>query len=162
MTRTQKVGSPPTTELILREAARLFSSKGFHGTSTREIADAVGIRQPSLFHHFPSKHAIAEALFQYDYDRSPGLQLRPELPDATPPVRLFQITRREVLVELTSAYDLRGLYLSALMDDPEFAHWRATYEQSLSAAGDLISGLPNQLFDFLGGRGGALGEVAHF
>ena len=52
----------PTRERILREASRLFARKGFHGTSTREIADAVEIRQPSLFHHFPTKRDIMAAL----------------------------------------------------------------------------------------------------
>lgn len=121
----------PTTVLILREAARLFSTKGFYGTSTREIADAVGIRQPSLFHHFSSKLEIARALFEYDYERSPALQRRPELPDASAPVQLFQITRREVLAQLTSDYDLRALYFSALLDEPDFANWRAIHQQAL-------------------------------
>ena len=36
---------------ILLEASLLFAQRGFFGTSTRDIADAVRIRQPSLFHH---------------------------------------------------------------------------------------------------------------
>lgn len=127
-----------TRSSILREAARLFSRRGYHGTSTREIADAVGIRQPSLFHHFASKQEIAEALFQYDYDRSPVLQLKSELPDASPAVRLFQWMRREVLVEITSAYDLRGIYLSTLLEEPEFAHWRKVYDAAVAAGVEVV------------------------
>jgi AcrR family transcriptional regulator len=131
--------SKVTPEQILREAARLFATKGFHGTSTREIADAVGVRQPSLFHHFATKHDIARALYEYDYGRSPGLQGRREVPDGTSPaVELYQSVRREILVEMTSAYDLRGLYLSALIDEPEFAHWHAAYHSAMARTRAVI------------------------
>jgi AcrR family transcriptional regulator len=48
--------------VIVEAAGRLFGERGYDGTSTRQIADAVGIKQPSLFHHFASKQAIMEAL----------------------------------------------------------------------------------------------------
>ena len=131
--------SKVTPEQILREAARLFATKGFHGTSTREIADAVGVRQPSLFHHFASKHDIARALYAYDYERSPGLRGEREVPDGTPAaVELYHGVRREILVEMTSVYDLRGLYLSALIDEPEFAEWHANYHTALDSLRGLI------------------------
>lgn len=43
---------------ILDAAAELFTSQGFANTSTRAIADAVGIRQSSLYHHFATKDEI--------------------------------------------------------------------------------------------------------
>lgn len=42
-------------ERILIEAAKLFRSKGYHRTTVRDIAEAVGILSGSLFHHFRSK-----------------------------------------------------------------------------------------------------------
>ena len=131
--------SKVTPDQILRAAARLFATKGFHGTSTREIADAVGVRQPSLFHHFATKHDIAQALYAYDYDRSPGLQGRREVPDGTTAaVEMYQSVRREILVEMTSAYDLRGLYLSALLDEPEFARWHEAYHSAMARSRAVI------------------------
>ena len=56
-----------TRDRILTEASRLFGERGYDGTSTRQIADAVGIKQPSLFHHFASKQAIMEALLDLTY-----------------------------------------------------------------------------------------------
>ena len=45
-------------EQILDAATRLFAQRGFDGTSLQGIADAVGIRKASLFHHFPSKEDL--------------------------------------------------------------------------------------------------------
>ncbi len=48
--------------LILDIAARLLRSNGYHQTTLREIAEAVGIRKASLYHHFASKEEIVEAV----------------------------------------------------------------------------------------------------
>ena len=67
----RRVGRPRSAESahegevgreIRMAAARLFAAKGYDGTSTREIADAVGLRQPSIFHYYPTKDAILAAL----------------------------------------------------------------------------------------------------
>jgi AcrR family transcriptional regulator len=45
---------------IVGSAARLFAEKGVAATTVREIADSVGVLSGSLYHHFPSKGAIAD------------------------------------------------------------------------------------------------------
>lgn len=47
---------------ILREAAQLFGSHGFNGTTTREVAARVGLTEAALYRYFPSKEAMYVAI----------------------------------------------------------------------------------------------------
>lgn len=53
-----------TKQKILDKALALFSSRGYDAVSVGEIAQAVGIKAPSLYNHFPSKQAIFDALVE--------------------------------------------------------------------------------------------------
>jgi TetR/AcrR family transcriptional regulator, cholesterol catabolism regulator len=47
-------------EIILRQAAGLFASRGVAATTVRQIADEAGVLSGSLYHHFQSKEEIAQ------------------------------------------------------------------------------------------------------
>jgi AcrR family transcriptional regulator len=51
-----------TRERILAEALNLFAQSGYGGASMRELARRVGVRESSLYNHFPGKAAILEAI----------------------------------------------------------------------------------------------------
>jgi AcrR family transcriptional regulator len=47
---------------IIKAVRRVFAEKGFHGTTTRELADAAGVSEALLFKHFPNKEALYAAM----------------------------------------------------------------------------------------------------
>ena len=51
-----------TRQKILDKALELFAARGYDPVSVGEIAQAVGIKAPSLYNHFPSKQAIFDAI----------------------------------------------------------------------------------------------------
>lgn len=109
----------PTRERILREASRLFAKKGFHGTSTREIADAVDIRQPSLFHHFPTKRDIMAELIDIDHAESAALAEREATAEGSAALRLYRYLVWDISFICRCPYDLTSI--ESAIEDPIFA-----------------------------------------
>ena len=73
--------SPPqpdrhTREALLDAALDGFSCNGFRGTSIRDLADAVGIRESSVYTYFDSKQAIFDALVARADEGMAGLAAR--------------------------------------------------------------------------------------
>ncbi|MGP3927703.1 SACE_7040 family transcriptional regulator [Streptomyces sp. 8N616] len=57
-----RTAAPTRRDQILREAARLFAERGFHGVGVDEIGAAVGISGPGLYRHFAGKDAMLAEL----------------------------------------------------------------------------------------------------
>jgi TetR/AcrR family transcriptional repressor of nem operon len=53
---------PDTRSEIVRTARRLLLSHSYLGLNFQELADRIGIRKASLYHHFPSKLAVGQAV----------------------------------------------------------------------------------------------------
>ena len=51
-------------ERILAAAAALFTRRGFHGTSTRDIASGAGVSLGNIYNHFPTKEAVFVSLLE--------------------------------------------------------------------------------------------------
>ncbi len=45
-------------DLILKEASRLFTERGFSATTLEDIAEAVGIRRESLYYYYPGRYDL--------------------------------------------------------------------------------------------------------
>ncbi len=59
---------PNARDIILREAAVLFSTKGFAESGLREIADKAGIRSSTVYYYFASKERIYEEIIRIAVD----------------------------------------------------------------------------------------------
>jgi AcrR family transcriptional regulator len=102
---------------------------GYRGTTTRQIAAAAGIRQPSLFHHFPSKQAVLEELLAYDLDATVAYSRALAGASGSAAVRLYRYIWWDVTCCIESPYDLRGLSAGSVLQDPVFEKWRRDKEE---------------------------------
>lgn len=119
----ERVLPASTRERILLVASELFATRGYHATTTREIAAAVGVRQPSLFHHFPSKEAILQTLLSSDLDVAVPNAESLAAADGPASVRLYRYLWQDITHLMSSPYNLSGLYTEEVMRDPAFEPW---------------------------------------
>lgn len=85
---------------IRSAAVDLFAAKGFHGTSVRDLAQAVGVEAASLYYHFPSKQDLLFDLFDRIMDDLLRL-LRVALePAGSPSDRLRAVVHSHVLYHI--------------------------------------------------------------
>jgi AcrR family transcriptional regulator len=95
--RTKKARRPlsPRRREVLDEAARLFTERGYGGTSMDDVANAVELTKGTLYHHFPGK---AEILVEvYDEAADFVLANTHEVPADTPAPEAVRLLVRSVL-----------------------------------------------------------------
>ncbi len=56
-------------EQIITIAAQLFSRKGFNGTTTKEIAEEVGVSEAIIFRHFQTKQELYYAILEHNVEK---------------------------------------------------------------------------------------------
>ena len=66
MSRPPNADGQRTRQAILDAALGLSAEKGYFGTSLRDVAGAVGVRESALYNYFPGKEALFEALLVAD------------------------------------------------------------------------------------------------
>ena len=76
MARPRNADGQRTRQAILDAALDLFAEKGFFGTSLRDVAAAVGVRESALYNYFAGKDALFEALL-VDHQHSKAARLAP-------------------------------------------------------------------------------------
>lgn len=107
----RRLGRPPKQEAghtrgrILDAALDLFATQGFAGTSMRQIARAVDVRESAIYAHFASKQEMYKTLFE---EVGPPAFLLLELLQAEEYERLRQEPERflrEVVRQIGEAWD---------------------------------------------------------
>ena len=161
-------------EEILDAAAELFSSRGYAATSTRRIAEAVGVRQASLYHYFETKDQILIALL--DATVCGPLALARELAagDGDPLESVLELASFDTTQLLTARFNLGALYHLPELTSPSFAdfradraelagHYRSLAAAALGDADDPRSTLPFRLVESVIGMrfDGETDDTAH-
>lgn len=103
-----------TKQKILDAALTLFSQKGYANVFVAQIADAVGIKAPSLYKHYKSKQEIFQAILdemKSRYDNQ-AAALRMNGNDAASDAKIFSVASEDDLVGIGM-----GLFLHFLHDD---------------------------------------------
>ncbi len=121
--RSRRPGKTAREE-ILDAAAELFTTLGYANTSTRRIADAVGVRQASLYHHFATKDDILDALLAGTVDEP--LRLAGELLEQDGPAttRLHALVVADVTQLCCGTWNLGALYLLPELRVDRFEQFR--------------------------------------
>lgn len=104
-----------TRDALVVAAQERFATQGFPGTSIPELAAAVGIKESSVYHHFPSKQAILDAVLGRADDRLADLSARFGVPldDADAAAPVYAEMEPERLNEIA------GGFLDAWLHDPD-------------------------------------------
>jgi AcrR family transcriptional regulator len=64
---TRSKAATQTRERLLDEALTLFSQRGYAATGIRDILQAAGVTQPTLYHHFADKASLLQTLIERHY-----------------------------------------------------------------------------------------------
>jgi AcrR family transcriptional regulator len=110
---------------VLAAARRLFAERGFHATSTRDLAEAADINDALLYRYFPGKDAILAALVDEAvaaFQALPAARPAPGLPVAD----LLELIGHAFVATATAQLDLLTILISehhALADDHRFVEF---------------------------------------
>jgi AcrR family transcriptional regulator len=159
MKSTPKLSSEERREAIIRAVRKVFAEKGFHGTTTRELAEAAGVSEALLFKHFPTKESLYSAM-QLSWCQAKASGEAERLcalePSASSLVLLVHRLVHHLLVQRPGCEGEEAqrtrLILRSLMEDGEFArlwfqgmpaHWNRKATECIKAAvaaGDAVDG----------------------
>ena len=96
-------------QFIIEQCASLFDRVGYHKASMQMLAEEVGIGKPTLYHYFPSKHAILYAIHDAHMDR---LLVGLDRPEGDHPLDSLQSACADILTQIAE----HPGYVRAFMD----------------------------------------------
>src|SRR5262245_4132521 len=138
---------PPRTRLaagdrrsqLLVKALEIFAEQGFHGTPTRELAKHAGVSEALVFHHFPTKDALIQALIEALGFRERVAMIE-QFVSQMPPRAGLQRIAEQFLIRLRDEPGIFRVVFSGLVETPHLAS--EFYENFLSR----ILAVETQLF----------------
>lgn len=137
---TRTTNARPPRDQVLDAAAELFVTRGFAATSTREIAERVGIRQASLYYHFAGKNEILAELLQRSVRPTVDKVAKIEalVPPETHATALYLLTLIDVRTLAEAPHNEGILYGQADVANSEvYADFRDARQELVDAYGRL-------------------------
>ena len=135
--------SPSTRDRLLDAALERFSRDGWGGTSIRDLARDVGVREGSVYKHFDSKQAIFDALV----DRADARMAEVALPAylGIDEDRLVAVAEGffDAVLHDPELAALRRLFIVSQYRDPELGRRLRHYwiEQPIAFQAEIFAGL---------------------
>ncbi|GAA4487619.1 TetR/AcrR family transcriptional regulator [Rhodococcus olei] len=147
-----------TRQHILDVSAELFAKQGVAQTSVRQIADAIGVYSSALYHHFPSKDAIAVELMG-NYLTELAHSYETAAPETLPPrqrLHAIVLVSLKMAVRYPAATEIYQHELTLLKESPQYREvkklgdraqraWLDTIEAGIEA-GVFRKDLPAKVF----------------
>ena len=127
-----------TAQRMLATASKQFAEKGYSGASMRNIAAATGTTQAAIYHHFPSKQALYDAVLAQHFEATITVVVHGLADIADPEQRLRELIRRIVVMADEDA-EFRQLYLRELLE--------GNSERLATLADNIYAGLKDTITD---------------
>ena len=120
---------------ILSAAGRLFAEKGYHRTTTKDIAEAGDVSEGTIYNYFVSKEDL---LFGIMTELTGSVQLREQLqswyPEGPREFFLTMLLQRQVYLQRNG--DMLQAVLSEILVNPELR--RRYYEELIIPSQDIL------------------------
>ncbi|HBB95268.1 MAG TPA: hypothetical protein DC054_07735 [Blastocatellia bacterium] len=110
---------------ILRVAMRLFSQRGFRGTTTKEIALAAGVSEAMVFRHFATKEELYSAILDHKacvHETMDPLQVVADAVAARDDSAVFEGLALDALNQHDCDPEFHRLLLHSALEEHELAH----------------------------------------
>jgi len=128
---------------ILRVAMRLFSQRGFRGTTTKEIALAAGVSEAMVFRHFATKKELYSAIIDHKAclgDERDPYQVVADALERKDDRAVFERLALDALEQNECDPDFQRLLLHSALEDHELAQmfWDKFVRRVYQFLGDYI------------------------
>jgi AcrR family transcriptional regulator len=107
-----RLNQPERLAQIYRTAARIICEKGYDATSLNDVADAVGLTKPGLYHYITSKESLLFGIMNFAMDRVQAEVVEPvqAVADAEEQLRTLITRHARLIME-------RGQEITLLVDE---------------------------------------------
>jgi AcrR family transcriptional regulator len=144
-TTTTRMAADERRQQICKTAMKLFSERGFGGTTTKEIANAAGVSEATVFKHFSNKDELYTAILDnkacdHGFD-NPFAEIADKI-DAKDDFGVFYGMALNALNKHRDDSDFLRLMLQSALEDHEIAH--VFFETFITHVYDFLGGYIRQ------------------